>query len=328
MIYIENDLISPYFNFALEEYLMKEKDLDNEIFMFWRTKPTVMVGKYQNTLEEINRKYVEENKVNVVRRVSGGGTIYTDMNSWQYSFIVKNYKGDSIDFKAFTQPIIRALQKQGVNAYFNSRNDLLIDGKKFSGNAQHIKGNCMLHHGSILFNTDIKAMVESITVAEEKIFSKGIKSIRERVTNVAEHLNKNVDSVGFRNMMIESLLENKKNVYRLNEYDIMRVNEISKEKFESWEWNYGNDPKFNITKWGRFEGGKLEFKLDVEKGIIKNCKIYGDFFGSGEVNVISEAICGCKYEKKNIANILKEIQAEKYFYKISMNEILSCIISD
>jgi len=328
MIYIENDLTSPYFNFALEEYLMKEKDLnDNEIFMFWRTKPTVMVGKYQNTLEEINTKYVEENNVNVVRRVSGGGTIYTDMNSWQYSFIVKNYKGGSIDFKAFTQPIIRALEKQGVNAYFNSRNDLLIDGKKFSGNAQHIKGNCMLHHGSILFNADIKAMVESITVAEEKIISKGIKSIRERVTNVAEHLNKNVDSVGFRNIMIESLLEDKNNIYRLNEYDITRVNEISKEKFESWEWNYGNDPKFNITKWGRFEGGKLEFKLDIEKGLIKSCKIYGDFFGNGEINMICKAICGCKYEKESIANILKEIQVEKYFYKISMDEVLSCIIS-
>lgn len=329
MVYIESDSTSPYFNFALEQYLMKEKDLeDNEIFMLWRTNPTVMVGRYQNTIEEINEKYVKENGVNVVRRVSGGGTIYTDMNGWQYSFINKNYKVSSIDFKAFTLPIIKALEKQGVNAYFNSRNDLLIGGRKFSGNAQYIKGDRILHHGSILFNTDIKAMVESITVADEKIISKGIKSVRERVTNVAEHLNKNIDCIGFRDIMLESLLQGKKNIYKLNEYDIRRINEIAKEKFESWEWNYGNSPKFNITKWGRFLGGKVEFRLDVEKGIIKNCKIYGDFFGIGEINMISKALCGCKYEKKSIENILKEIEIERYFYKISRDQILDCIITN
>jgi lipoyltransferase and lipoate-protein ligase len=328
MVYVESYSTSPYFNFALEQYLMKEKDLeDKEIFMFWRTNPTVMIGRYQNTIEEINTKYVEENGVNVVRRVSGGGTIYTDMNGWQYSFIIKDYKANSIDFKVFTLPIISALQKHGVNAYFNSRNDLLISGKKFSGNAQYIKGNRILHHGSILFNTDIKAMVESISVADEKIISKGIKSVRERVTNVAEHLKKNVDSVGFKNIMIESLLKGTNNVYKLNEYDIRRIDEIAKEKFESWEWTYGNSPKFNITKWGRFSGGKVEFKLYVEKGIIKSCNIYGDFFGIGEINMISKALRGCRYEKKSIENILKEIEVEKYFYKISKDQILGCIIS-
>jgi len=327
MIYVEHDSTNPYFNFALEEYLMKEKDLgDNEIFMFWRTKPTVMIGRYQNTLEEINLKYVKEHNINVVRRVSGGGTIYTDMDSWQYTLILKDYEGGSIDFRSFTEPIIKALQNQGVNAYFNSRNDLLIDGRKFSGNAQHIKGNLMLHHGSILFNADIKTMVESLTVADEKIISKGIKSIRERVTNVAEHLDRRLDSTGFRDMMVRSILGNRNNFYRLNEYDIIRVNEISKEKFQSWAWNYGSSPKFNITRWGRFEGGKIEIKLAVEKGIIEECSIYGDFFSNEDVGLVSEALRKCRYELKVISERLKEIQAEKYFHKISETEILSCII--
>lgn len=328
MIYVENDSLNPYFNFALEYYLMNEKDLgDDTIFMFWRTEPTLMIGKFQNTIEEINQKYVEEKNINVVRRITGGGTIYTDMNGWQYSFITKNYNGGGIDFNTFTQPIIDALKSQGIKAYCNGRNDLLIGNKKFSGNAQYIKDNCRLHHGSILFNTNIEEMVKSITVAEEKIISKGIKSVRERVTNVAEHFNnKTVDSLKFRNIMLENLLKKSNGTYKLTETDIKRVNEIAKEKFESWKWNYGASPKFNITKWKRFTGGKVEFNIDVKKGIIDDIKINGDFFGQGDIEEVEKHFCGCKYNKDDIKKNLDKLDIEKYFYKITSEEILECII--
>ncbi len=182
MIYINSNSTCPYFNFALEEYLMTEKDLrDDEIFLLWRTNPTVMIGRYQNTYCEINKKYVKENNINVVRRNSGGGTIYTDMGAWQFTFIEKNYKENGISFGKFTEPIVNALRKENIDAHFNSRNDLLIGKRKFSGNAQYRKDDVMLHHGSILFNTDIKAMVESITVAEDKIIAKGIMWQRTRL---------------------------------------------------------------------------------------------------------------------------------------------------
>ncbi|MGL5316135.1 MAG: lipoate--protein ligase [Peptostreptococcaceae bacterium] len=328
MIYVENNSLNPYFNFALEYYLMNEKDLgDDIIFMFWRTEPTLMIGKFQNTIEEINQQYVEEKNINVVRRITGGGTIYTDMNGWQYSFITKNYTGGGIDFNTFTQPIIDALKNQGIDAYCNGRNDLLINNKKFSGNAQYIKDNCRLHHGSILFNTNIEEMVKSITVAEEKIISKGIKSVRERVTNVAEHFNDNsIDSIKFKNIMLESLLKKSNGTYKLTEEDLRRVNEISKEKFEPWGWNYGASPKFNITKWKRFNGGKVEFNIDVKKGIIEACKINGDFFGQGDIDEVEEHLCGCKYSKEDLKTHLEKLDIEKYFYKITSNEILDCII--
>lgn len=327
MIYVDSNSLSPYFNFALEYYLMTEKELDSDvIFMFWRTSPTIMVGKFQNTIEEINKKYVEENNINIVRRMSGGGTIYTDMNGWQFTFITKNYKGSGIDFKEFTDPIIEALKEQGIDAYFNSRNDLLIDGKKFSGNAQYIKNNSRLHHGSILFNTDIESMVKSITVAEDKIISKGIKSVRERVTNVAEHFDKDIDALEFKDIMLKSLLKNTNKVYNLTEEDIKRVNEIAKEKFETWEWNYGASPKFNITKGKRYDGGKVEFRINVEKGTIKDVSINGDFFGEGDVEDISKVLCGCRYNKEDVINVLDTIDTEKYFYKIKKDEIIECII--
>ncbi|SCG96020.1 Lipoate-protein ligase LplJ [uncultured Clostridium sp.] len=327
MMYVESNSLSPYFNFALEYYLMTEKELgDDNIFMFWRTKPTLMIGKFQNTIEEINQKYAEENNINVVRRMSGGGTIYTDMNGWQFTFINKNYKGSGIDFSEFTKPIIHALEKQGINAYFNSRNDLLINGRKFSGNAQYIKNGSRLHHGSILFNTDIESMVKSITVAEDKIISKGIKSVRERVTNISEHLDKDISTLEFKEIMLESLLKNTKNIYTLTDEDLYRVNEISKERFESWNWNYGASPKFNITKSKRYSGGKVEFKINIDKGIIRDIFINGDFFGEGEVEDISKLLSGCRYSKESIIEVINSIDIEKYFYKISKEDILDCII--
>lgn len=326
MIYINSNSTSPYFNFALEEYLLTQKDLDDdEIFLFWRTNPTIMVGRYQNTFSEINEKYVRENNVNVVRRNSGGGTIYTDMGAWQFTFIEKNYKEEGISFDKFTGPIVEALQKQDVDAHFNSRNDLLIGNRKFSGNAQYRKDNAILHHGSILFNTDIQAMVESITVAEDKIIAKGIKSVRERVINISEVMKDNITSENFRDIMLDSLLKNS-TTYTLTKEDIKSINKIQKEKFESWDWNYGKNPIFNISRYKRFNGGRVDFKLNVKKGIIKNCTIEGDFFLSGEISILEESFIDCKYVREDISKLLDTLDIENHFYKITKDDLLECII--
>ena len=326
MIYINSNSTSPYFNFALEEYLLTQKDLDDdEIFLFWRTNPTIMVGRYQNTFSEINEKYVRENNVNVVRRNSGGGTIYTDMGAWQFTFIEKNYKEEGISFDKFTGPIVEALQKQDVDAHFNSRNDLLIGNRKFSGNAQYRKDNAILHHGSILFNTDIQAMVESITVAEDKIIAKGIKSVRERVINISEVMKDNITSENFRDIMLDSLLKNS-TTYTLTKEDIKSINKIQKEKFESWDFNYWKNPIFNISRYKRFNGGRVDFKLNVKKGIIKNCTIEGDFFLSGEISILEESFIDCKYVREDISKLLDTLDIENYFYKITKDDLLECII--
>ncbi|WP_434799000.1 lipoate--protein ligase [Terrisporobacter vanillatitrophus] len=326
MVYINSNSTSPYFNFALEEYLMTEKGFgDDEIFLFWRTNPTVMIGRYQNTYCEINEKYVKENNINVVRRNSGGGTIYTDMGAWQFTFIEKNHKENGISFGKFTEPIVNALRQENIDAHFNSRNDLLIGNKKFSGNAQYRKDETMLHHGSILFNTDIKAMVESITVAEDKIIAKGIKSVRERVINISEVMDKNITSENFRDIMLKSLLKDSK-VYTLTDEDVETVNKIKEEKFESWDWNYGKNPVFNINRWKRFDGGRVDFKLDIKKGIIKNCVIEGDFFLSGDISNVENAFIDCKYVRDDICKLLEELNIDTYFYKITKEDLLECII--
>lgn len=325
MIYIENNSTDPYFNFALEYYLIKEKQLPNDqVFIFWRTEPTVMIGKYQNTLEEINERFVKENKINVVRRITGGGAIYTDMGGWQFSFITKGVT-ESIDFNQYIGPVIEGLKKLDVPAEFNSRNDLVIHVKKFSGNAQCILNGYTLHHGSLLFSTDFEQMVKCLTVDDYKIISKGIKSVRERVTNISEHLLQPIDTDTFRKIMVDSIMQGSSEEYKLTSEDLQRINAIAKEKFESWEWNYGTSPKFNITKTGRFDGGKMEFKLDVNKGKITSCHIYGDFFGTMDISVLCDALIDCDYEKESVKKAIEKCDIKQGLYNIDEEELANII---
>lgn len=326
MIYVDSGSTSPYFNFALEYYLITEKDLGDSVFLFWRTAPTLMVGKFQNTLEEINEKYVASHGINVVRRMSGGGTIYTDMGGWQFTFISKG--SGEISFSDYISPVVGALRSLGVTgADFNGRNDLVIDGKKFSGNAQYMHNGYTLHHGSLLFATDIEQMVKSVTVDEYKVVSKGIKSVKDRVTNISDHLERSITPEEFKETMVESIMGGtgyKK--YKLTDADIRRIEEIAAERFDNWDCKYGKNPKFNISRTGRFDGGKMEFKLDVDKGIIKQCAVHGDFFGSIDIDILCQALTGIKYEAESISLALDTLDIEKGLYKITKEDILNAII--
>lgn len=313
------------FNFALEKYAMEELDIGSSYFLFWRTTPTLMIGRYQNTLAEINMAYAREHNVNIVRRVTGGGTIYTDPNGWQFSFIVRNPGEHRIEFSHFTKPILDALHSLGVDAQFSGRNDLTIEGKKFSGNAQYIRRDVVLHHGSLLFDTDLDALVRALNVADEKIIAKGIQSVRQRVTNIADYLPEKMTSLAFRDVMLSHLLRDME-TYTLTERDIRRIIEIREAVFDQWSWNFGNDPKFNVTREGRFSGGKLTAHVFVESGCIKDIHFYGDFFAKEGLEQLTSSLVGCRYEPTAIREALNLLQAQDYFYQISLDELFSCII--
>lgn len=325
MIYVKYDSTDANFNFALEKYLIEELDIADSYFLFWRTTPTLMIGRYQNALVEINMDYAKKHNIHIVRRVTGGGTIYTDMNGWQFSFINKRMGTKEIDFHTYTRPIIDALASLDITAVKSGRNDLLIEGKKFSGNAQYIRKNVMLHHGSILFDTDLSELVRSLTPDDEKLISKGIKSVRSRVTNVAEHLNKKMDSLEFRDVMLNYLLADM-DTYELSAADVKRVMQIKTAQFDSWDWNFGKTPKFNITKENRFAGGKLKVESFVADGHIKEIKFYGDFFAKEGIGDIETALKGCAYDLDAIKKALQQTDAQSYFFNITQDEILSCII--
>ena len=325
MIYIKCNSIDANFNFALEKYAMDELEIGKEYFMFWRTTPTLMTGRYQNTLCEINMLFAKEHNINIVRRITGGGTIYTDENGWQFSFIVKEPGQRRIEFETFTQPILDALHFIGVNAGKSGRNDLVIDGRKISGNAQYLRKNVVLHHGSLLFDTNLENLVRALNVNDEKIVSKGIQSVRQRVTNIAEHLNQPMTSLEFRDVMLSFLLRGM-DTYELTPQDVARVNEIKRTQFDTWEWNFGKDPVFNITKEARFKGGKLTAQSFVDGGIITDIRFYGDFFAQEGLERLQQRLIGCVYREDVIRSVLAEEAVDELIFGITPDEILSCII--
>lgn len=325
MIYVEAGSMDPYFNFALEYYLINEKNLPaDRVFLFWRTEPTLMIGRYQNTLEEINYPYARRQGIHIVRRITGGGTIYTDPGGWQFSFITKGAR-EQICFEDYLRPVIEALVRIGANAEFNSRNDLTIAGRKISGNAQCMKNGYTLHHGSLLYQTDREQMLLCLKADAEKIRSHSVKSVRERTTNIAEHLERPLPPKEFKERMIRHVMGESDRRYQLTEEDRQRVEEIADRIFRTWDWNFGKSPRFNLTRSRRFAGGKVEFKLEVNQGIIERCAVYGDFFGSTEVGELFAVLRGCPYRREEIAARLRQAGAGTAIYHVTLDELADCL---
>ncbi|MBU5434267.1 lipoate--protein ligase [Pseudoflavonifractor sp. MSJ-37] len=325
MIYIETGSTDVYHNFALEYYFTVEKRLPDTVFLFWRTTPTLMIGKYQNVLEEIDKPYADAHGIHLVRRMSGGGTIYTDLGGWQFTFIQHKEAGE-IEFSQYIAPVIDALREMGVDASFNGRNDLTIDGKKFSGNAQYRLGDCIVHHGSLLFDTDIEQMAASTTVDRYKIVSKSIKSVRDRVTNISEHLPTPMDDEAFKDAMVRHIMAGSSDVYQVTPEDEARIQTIARERFQSWDQIFGKDPKFTIDRTSRFAGGKIQFKLDIQKGVIREAAVYGDFFSTVDADTICAALIGCPYERSSVLTSLRANGIDGAVYRISAEEMAAAVV--
>ncbi|WP_202709762.1 lipoate--protein ligase [Sporosalibacterium faouarense] len=328
MISIKNNAKDPHFNLALEEYALKHLELDDDIIILWQNEPSVIIGRNQNTIEEINYSYINENNINVVRRLSGGGAVYHDLGNLNFTFITKNKKDNVSNFKKFTEPVINALNKLGVKAEFTGRNDITIDGKKFSGNAQYYYRDKLLHHGTILFNSDLSVVKDALNVKIDKIESKGIKSVRSRVTNVYPYLKEKVSIDKFKDYLLKSMIADSKteeSQYVLTDKDMKKINEMMESRYLTWEWNYGESPDFDIQKAKRFEGGNIDIRLNVKNGIISDCKIFGDFFGNRDKGELENLLINKRYEENSIKDELNSIAFEEYIFKINIDDFINCM---
>lgn len=264
MKYILSNSFNPYFNLALEEYIFKTVGALEDFIILWQNDNTIVIGRHQNTIEEINSDFVKKNKINVVRRITGGGAVYHDLGNLNFSFITGYDKNNMIDYQKYTIPVINALKKLGVNAELSGRNDLTIDGKKFSGNAQSMHKGRILHHGTLLFDSNLDILGKVLNVSLDKIQSKGIKSVRSRVTNIKDYLEKGTSIDQFKEVLLKNLFEsNGLEEYCLSEDDINSINKLKESKYDTWEWNYGKSPKFNFKNSKRFANGKLEILLNI-----------------------------------------------------------------
>ncbi|MFL0266627.1 lipoate--protein ligase [Candidatus Clostridium radicumherbarum] len=328
MISIRNNSKDPHFNLALEEYVTKYLNPAEDYIILWQNEPSVIIGRNQNTIEEINSKFISDNNINVVRRLSGGGAVYHDLGNLNFTFIVKNENDVASNFRIFTEPVINALSKLDIEAEFSGRNDITIDGKKFSGNAQYYYGDRLLHHGTILFNSNLSVVQDALNVKQEKIESKGIKSVKSRVTNVYPYLKKDISIDEFKDTLLRFFMEDenyKDKEYILTEDDIKKIHDLMKSRFSTWEWNYGESPAFDLEKGKRYAGGKLELKFNVNDGLIKELKINGDFFGRKEVNELETTLLGKKYRESDVRAALADTDFESYFAGISVDDFIDCM---
>jgi lipoate-protein ligase A len=327
MIFIKNDNTNPYLNHAIEEYILKK--FEEDCFMLWRNEPCILIGKNQNTLSEINIDYVKKHNFPVVRRMSGGGAIFNDLGNLHFTFISNNEKNRFADFSKFTYPIISAMKKIGINAELSGRNDLTINGKKFSGNAQYNYKNKILHHGSILFSASMSDLTTALKVKNIKFEDKAVKSVESRVTNVSEHLKISMNLDEFKDFLTNSVRDEQEEVtlYELTQEDWIHIKKISEEKYSTWEWNYGKSPKFNYFSEKKFSGGIVQANINVEKGLINNIKLYGDFFSEGDIIDLEKALTMVKYREKDVRDALKKVSIERYMVNINEDNLVQVMFN-
>ncbi|WP_203268189.1 lipoate--protein ligase [Streptococcus uberis] len=329
MKYIVNKSNNPAYNIALEAYAFRELLSEDEIFILWINEPAIIIGKHQNTIQEINKEYIDAHGIHVARRLSGGGAVYHDLNNLNYTIISNKSEEGAFDFKTFSQPVIETLADLGVKAEFTGRNDLEINGKKFCGNAQAYYKGRMMHHGCLLFDVDMTVLGDALKVSKDKIESKGIKSVRARVTNIIDELPEKITVNEFSDKILAKMKETYPDMteYVLSEDELAKIQKSADEQFGNWDWVYGKAPEYTIERNVRYPAGKINTFANVEKSIIKNIKIYGDFFGIKDVQDIEELLVGTRYENKDVFEKLKTIDTTQYFSGMTVEEVAKAIVA-
>ena len=326
MFYSETDSTDPCYNLAFEEYILCNRT-ENEWLLLWQNCNTVVVGLNQNTLEEIDPDFTRKHGLFVVRRTTGGGAVYHDLGNLNYSFITDAGETSEMPGTVFTSAVCAALSTMGISAEASGRNDIAVNGKKISGTAQRIYRGRLLHHGTLLFKTDISMMERALRTDTQKYSSKSTKSLRSRVANICDFLQEGTSIEDFKKNLRDALTAGQFDRVCLSSEEQEEVKRLADSKYRMWEWNYGASPPFTVKKSARYNGGRLEIFVDVRKGLIHNLRFFGDYMARIPADPLAAALFGRKYDFDEVASVLEVFPIAEMFGSICQKEILDLMFS-
>ena len=330
MQYVHNeDIHDPRINLAIEEFLLRNISSEEPTLLFYINAPAVIIGRNQNTLEEIDPAYVKEKGIHVVRRLSGGGAVYHDLGNLNFSFITRA-REDLHNFAKFTEPVVGALQRLGITAELRGKSDLFAGDKKISGNAQYSTQTGMFSHGTLLFDTDLQEMLRALNPRQVKVESKAVQSIRNYVANIRELLPPETAAsftiYDLKQAILDEIFGRQGiTIYQLTEEDWTNVHRIVAERYRRWHWNYGRSPKSNIQKSENFPVGKIDVRIDVAEGRIQGLKIFGSFTGRQSIDRLENLLLGVRYDPDALATALEEEDIRPYFGNLEKEAFLNLL---
>ena len=324
VLYLETGSQDPAFNLAFEEYVLTNRR-EGAYLLLWQNDNTIVIGQNQNAEAEINRAFVEEHGIHVVRRTTGGGAVYHDLGNLNYSFITDLGNAEQLTMERFTQPIVEALKALGLDAEASGRNDILVEGRKISGTAQRVTRDRILHHGTLLFDADPSMVAGALNVDPEKFRSKSAKSVRSRIGNIRDFLKEDMDLPAFWDYLKTALAGSGLEQTTLTPEELAEVKALKAGKYDTWEWNFGRSPKYNMTNKRYWTGGSLEVRADVAQGVITDIIFYGDFLAVRGMEEVTEALRGCPFRAEDFAAVLDRFDLSKFFGAISKEEILETV---
>ncbi len=327
MLYLETNSQDPAYNLAYEEYILQNFRQGN-ILILWQNDNAVIVGRNQNTAEEIDQAFIDAHGIRVIRRNTGGGAVYHDLGNLNYSFIADAGSVDQAASRFFLEPVVQALRALGLDAQCSGRNDILVSGKKVSGTAQQFSKGRLLLHGTLLFDSDPSMIGGALNPDPEKYRSKGIKSVRSRVGSIRQALKQDMELPAFWSYLKQRLTAGNPGHIHLSDVDLENIRHLKSEKYDTWEWNYGKSPKFEIRNKHRWSGGLLDIRLSIVSARIDQIRIYGDFLSVEPVTPLEQCLTGCTYRAEALYEALESFPLRSHLGTITRDELVRTILND
>ena len=331
MLYvIDQTGTDPFHNLAAEQVIFDSLDRNHSYLYLWQNDNTAVIGRYQNTYAQLDLAYCKTHDIRIVRRLSGGGTVYHDLNNLNYSFITDADPDHQINFHTFLEPIVSLLNSLGVPAQINGRNDLTVEGKKFSGNAQYIRQGRVMHHGTLLFGCDPEKIARLLHVPDEKIRSKGVSSVKSRVCSLKEYLPEEYGIPEFRKDLIRFLgRQDQTAEYAFSAEEEALIRHWQKTRYETWDWNFGRSPACTMTRNAYLpKVGSLELHLSVDHGILEEVQIFGDFFSKDGPEPVLNAIKGCPFREEALIQALQKTDVPSAIHGMDLSMLIKILLDD